>query len=846
MRKKLSGFIAVCTAALAAAAQPYPTPDRSTVPAFPGADGAGKYTVGGAGGRVLTVTSLADDGSKGTLRWAVRQKGARTIVFAVGGLIELQSPLSIRHDSVTIAGQTAPGDGICLKNYPLKISANQVIVRYLRSRMGADIPMKGDDAMNGFQGCEHILIDHCSISWSTDECASFYDNRRFTLQWCIISESLANSVHEKGAHGYGGLWGGQGATFHHNLLAHHTNRTPRLCGSRYTGTPETEQVELFNNVIYNFGSDGAYAGEGGSYNFLNNYYKPGPYTATKSSYKRLFTAYADDGKNRNAAGVYGRFHLSGNYMDPTCGQLSDRQRTELMKVNQDNALGMVWKGKGDRPADLLAAQAFDIAEHTSLQPAWEAYESVLQSAGASLHRDAVDARIVEETRKGTYTYEGSHGSRLGIIDQPSDVGGWPVYSSAPAPTDTDGDGMPDEWEQAQGLDPHNAADGAAYRLSPHYTNLEVYLNGLTGTPAPLGYEVEGNLPAFYLPLRRSLTYPLAWGNDAETDFTAWRTKARRQLLDCLSPAPPAPADYALQLTDTEQREGYAAHKIRFNLSAWSRVPAYLLVPDGAGPHPAILLLHDHGAHFTIGKEKMVRPFHVAEEVLADADDWCRRCYDDQYVGDYLAAHGYVVLTTDALLWGERGRKDGPDYDVQQALSANLLQLGMSWGGLMAWDDIRSAEFLASLPMVDAGRVGAMGFSMGAHRAWMTAAATDAVQAAAAVCWMNTTEGLMTPTNNQNKGGSAYSMLVPGLRNYLDYPHVAAIACPKPMLFAGGRRDKLFPVEGVQEAYAVLQQTWDSQHAADRLQTRIYDLPHFCSRDIQHDVLAFFDTQLKKQ
>lgn len=358
------------------------------------------------------------------------------------------------------------------------------------------------------------------------------------------------------------------------------------------------------------------------------------------------------------------------------------------------------------------------------------------------------------------------------------------------------------------------------------------------------YAVTGNMPVFYRQMKQQLTFPLAWGTAEETDFDVWKVRARNRLMECMENIPPAPKAYDLEVTDRERRDGYEARKIVFNLSGWCRVPAYLLVPDGEGPFPAIVLLHDHGAHFSIGKEKMVRPFHVAPEVMKDADQWVNRYYDGQYTGDYLARHGYVVLAVDALLWGERGRKEGASYDVQQALASNFLQMGTSWGAFIHMDDVRSAEFLASLPFVDKEHVGCLGFSMGAYRSWMLGALTDAVRASASVGWMNTTEYLMTPTNNQNKGGSAYAMLVPGLRRYLDYPHVASIACPKPTLLFNGTRDKLFPAEGVNDAYREMQSVWDSQGASDRLVTRLWDETHFFNREMQQAVLAFFDRWLK--
>lgn len=358
------------------------------------------------------------------------------------------------------------------------------------------------------------------------------------------------------------------------------------------------------------------------------------------------------------------------------------------------------------------------------------------------------------------------------------------------------------------------------------------------------YEVTGNMPVFYQQMKQQLTYPLAWGKAEEKDFAKWKAQARHVLAECMQNLQPAPKAYAMEVTDREQRDGYEARKIRFNLSEWSRVPAYLLVPEGEGPFPAIVLLHDHGAHFSIGKEKMVRPFHVAPEVMEDADQWASQCYNGQYVGDYLARHGYVVLAVDALFWGERGRKEGTSYDAQQALASNFLQMGASWGAFINVDDMRSAEFLASLPFVDKKRVGSLGFSMGAYRSWMLAALTDVVRASASVCWMNTTEHLMTLTNNQNKGGSAYAMLIPALRRYLDYPHVASIACPKPTLFFNGTRDKLFPIEGVKDAYREMEAVWKSQGASDRLVTKLWDEKHFFNKEMQKETLEFFDRWLK--
>lgn len=434
---------------------------QAQTPAFPGAEGYARYTTtGGRGGAVYHVTSLADTKEPGTLRHAIGKTGPRTIVFDVSGTIELNEPLSINKGDITIAGQTAPGDGICLKNHSLAIKADNVIIRFIRCRLG-DQEKDENDALWG-RNHKNIIIDHCSMSWSTDECSSFYNNENFTLQWCILSESLRTSIHAKGNHGYGAIWGGQKASFHHNLLACHDSRNPRFCGSRYTNRPDLELVDLRNNVIYNWGSNSGYAAEGGNYNIVNNYYKPGP--ATLKNRKRIFSPGVDDGKNNQPAGVTGKFYVDGNYMDGA---------PDVTKNN--------WKGIEPKPKtmdkDIFKSDTEFPFENTTTHDAQKAFLAVLRYAGASYARDIIDTRVTNETMTGTFKYKGSKGSTGGIIDSQNDVGGYITYQSAPAPKDSDGDGIPDEWEIAHNLNPNDKTDGAKTHSSG-YTYLEIYLNSL--------------------------------------------------------------------------------------------------------------------------------------------------------------------------------------------------------------------------------------------------------------------------------------------------------------------------------------------------------------------------------
>ena len=534
-------------AAMALGAVPTADALADNLPAFPGAEGFGRYTTGGRGGAVYHVTKLDDDGSEGSFRWACNKSGVRTIVFDVSGTIYLKSALQLKKGNVTIAGQTAPGDGICIADYPFTIDSDNVIIRFMRFRLGnRHVDKHEGDGLGGMDR-KNIIVDHCSISWSIDECLSVYGSKNITLQWNIVSQSLKKSGHSKGNHGYGGNWGGSGATYHHNLLAHHDSRVPRL-GPR-PGTQKDERMDMRNNVMYNWGGNGCYGGEGMTVNIAYNYYKPGPTTLkrTKAMQYRLaapgirtvdyclnkaaIAAYyktatgtavtkndvsgSSDGTNNyveisgtkykidmttnkiDVGGkqvtvswndwkpmlhVWGKFYAEGNYNPKSADMNKDNFKYGI--ANQIDKSGNDKTYPGDNAIKLTVPMPFEgVTTHT----AQDAYEKVLAYAGASLHRDWVDEQMVNDTRKGIATSTGS-GNTGGIINSQNDnkpAGAaadwspWPdlVTDTSISVADTDGDGIPNYWEDANGLDKNNAADGNLTDAEG-YTNLERYMNSL--------------------------------------------------------------------------------------------------------------------------------------------------------------------------------------------------------------------------------------------------------------------------------------------------------------------------------------------------------------------------------
>lgn len=484
------------------------------VPAFPGAEGHGRYVTGGRGGQVIHVTNLNDSGA-GSLRDALGKTGKRIIVFDVSGDIHLKSNLSITRGDVTVLGQTAPGGGITICDQTVEVKADNVILRFLRVRRGELVSTDdGADAAWG-RNRKDIMLDHLSLSWSTDEVASWYDNRNFTMQWCVLAEGLA-SGHTKGTHSYGGIWGGKEASFHHNMIAHVNNRVPRINGARYAWTGydtskypnvvEAERVDLRNNVYYNWGNgNGCYGGPGGGYcNIVNNYYKAGPATSNKTRVLQASVCDSSNGDSKHPElyGYASRYYIDGNYVTAASkpanydwsgvtydsGHFTFNGVRYVKDANNyyEAEESEVYNSSGVRYVKMKLDSPIDAGEVTT-HSAQEAYEKMLAYGGASLMRDGHDVRYMEEARTGTVTFTGSLNGWKGIIDKcvdviPGYVGTpypWSTPEATAAPVDSDGDGMPDEWEKLNGLDPNNN-DASLYTVDPKgwYTNIEVYANSL--------------------------------------------------------------------------------------------------------------------------------------------------------------------------------------------------------------------------------------------------------------------------------------------------------------------------------------------------------------------------------
>jgi len=410
--------------------------------AFPGAEGFGAATPGGRGGRVFIVTTLADSGP-GSFREACGAQGPRTIVFAVSGIIDLKRPLQVTEPFLTVAAQTAPGDGVCLRGGEFSIKTHDVIVRFLRSRPG-DILRQEMDAINVVGDSQNVILDHCSASWSVDEALSPSGGiSGITVQWCLIGESLDKGVHSKGSHGYGSLARAVGGvTFHHNLWVKNVARNPRL-GDNY-GKPPYPTFDVRNNVMALWGAIcSGMTGDQLSANYADNYLKPGPDSSARPPIVLTNTARV-------------RYFVAGNLVE---GRPQFDANGETLFT----------------PSEFEGRKLFELVERPFAAPpvtttsARQAYEDVMERVGATVpRRDAVDQRIIAEVRAG----------RGRIINSQTEVGGWPNYQPAKPPKDTDSDGMPDAWERAHGLNPRDPKDAILDRDHDGYTNLEEYLNEL--------------------------------------------------------------------------------------------------------------------------------------------------------------------------------------------------------------------------------------------------------------------------------------------------------------------------------------------------------------------------------
>ncbi|MEN8908305.1 MAG: alpha/beta hydrolase family protein [Clostridiales bacterium] len=344
------------------------------------------------------------------------------------------------------------------------------------------------------------------------------------------------------------------------------------------------------------------------------------------------------------------------------------------------------------------------------------------------------------------------------------------------------------------------------------------------------------MPVFYDKLKDELTFPMSYLNSKES-FSNWQKKAKNKVIE-LAMIKDDNTKYNPVVIDEIDNGKYISKKVVFNITSQSRVLSYLLVPKGKGPFPAVIALHDHGANFDIGKEKVIKPWGDKSKQSC-AEKWSQKYFSGQFIGNELANRGYVVLSVDAIGWGDR---KGMTYDNQQAFASNLFNIGYSYSGLIASEDIRAANFLYSLDIVDKKNVISFGFSMGAFRSWQLSALSDDITASVSICFMTTTKGVMVEGNNILEGASSYAMLHPGLANYLDIPDVASIAAPKPSLFFSGEKDHLFTLDSINKAYDKMKKIWKKQGSTNKLTTKIWPTGHICTKEIQDEVYLWLDKE----
>lgn len=812
------------------------------LPVFPGAAGFGSHTVAGRGGQLYRVTNLNDRGP-GSLRHGIQElQGPRVIIFDVSGVIELDSDILLSDSKgdrgyLTIAGQTAPPPGITLKNYGIAIRSHDVLIQHIAIRPGTDSGAFGNrDAIKIEAPVEtathHIVIDHVSTSWASDETISVWANEQgaihdVTISNSIISEALRHPAPQM-KRSYGGLAGRNtiGVSFIGNIFALNQSRNPLIRDSVLNS-------EVVNNLIYwpHYDEKAAI--------YFGSAHPEHPDLS-------LIASVAGNVIIRRPSGEWEGQHVNGS----TIGiYVHDDAPTEMSLYLENNWVlnpdTSVWHPTDGKPFSNEIYRVGKLVPRTwtsnpfsftHANPWMDSPEEIEQrlrrGAGKQpAFRDPIDAGLIQtiEARTGRW------------VQSMADLG-------------------PDPWAPANvenrrvlelplRLDEDDDNDG--------YTNLEEWLHGWAAyvegrAPSPprtsqtgdmRKYEspgVDEGLPVFVQNIKDRIEHPLSWNSGRFTDFEQWKTTAKERVRRAwMQPPPDAPWDVVI--TGEEDRGSYVVRKLVFNISGDSRVEAYLSVPKGEGPFPAVLLLHDHGGLYEIGKEKVIRLFGAPEDMTKASEVWVGRLYGGRYISDELAKRGYVTFVTDAINWGYRG---GGGAAGQQALASNLMHFGMSFAGVIAWEDQRAAEFLAQRPEVDPKRIAAMGLSMGGNRTWQVAAMSDHIAAGVSICWMTTVKAVIGPGTNSSKGASAFSMLHPGLLEDLDYPDIASLAAPKPMLFYTGRLDRLFPQSSVNEAFAKMRTVWNSQNAGERLETRTWNVEHVFNVEMQEAAFDWLDGFMK--